>query len=73
MPGQTFEPGFDPGLAVRLALAPEEGPPDAAENAAVLAGDRNVHQLASGHRHRVLAFRIRAYTKSASDSHRRRS
>jgi hypothetical protein len=60
LPGQTFEPGFYPGFALRLALAPKEGPPDAAENGAVLAGDGNVRQLASGHRHRMLAFRIRA-------------
>ncbi len=28
--GEKFEPGLDPCLAVRHALAAEEGPPDAA-------------------------------------------
>lgn len=50
--GEEFEPGFDPGLAVRHAFAAEEGPPDAAGNAVVVARDRDVHQLPPGHRHR---------------------
>jgi len=57
--GEEFEPGFDPGLAVRHALAAEEGAADAAGNAVVVAGDRDVHQLPSGHRHRGGSYRIR--------------
>ena len=43
--GEEFEPGFDRGLAVRHALATEEGPPDAAGNAVVVARDRDVHHV----------------------------
>ena len=50
--GEDFEPGFDPGLAVRHAFATQESPPDAAGNAVVVARDRDVHQLPPGHRHR---------------------
>jgi hypothetical protein len=50
--GEKFEPGLDPGLAVRHALAAEESPPDAAGNAVVVAGDGVVYQLPPGHRHR---------------------
>ena len=56
---EDFEPGFDPGLAVRHAFATEEGPPDAAGNAVVVASDRDVHQLPPGHRHRGASLRIR--------------
>lgn len=49
--GEEFEPGFDPGLAVRHALAAEESPSDAAGNAVVVPCDRDVHQLPPGHRH----------------------
>ncbi len=59
MLGEEFKPGFDPGLAVRDALAAEEGPPDAAGNAVVVASDPDVHQLPPGHRHRGGSCRIR--------------
>lgn len=59
--GEDFEPGFDPGLTMRHALAAEKGPPDAARNAAVVVRDRDVHQLPPGHRHRGGSCRIREY------------
>ena len=37
--GEEFEPGFDPGLAVRHALAAEKDPSHATGNVAAVAGD----------------------------------
>jgi hypothetical protein len=59
--GEEFQPGFDPGLAVRHALAAEKGPPDAAGNAVVVARDRDVRQLPPGLRHRGGSCRIRGH------------
>ncbi len=52
MLGEKLEPGFDPGLAVRHALAAEEGPSHTAGNAVVVAGDGDVYQPSHGRRHR---------------------
>ena len=57
--GEEFQPGFDPGLAVRDAFAAQESPPDASGNAVVVASDRDVHQLPPGHRHRGGSCKIR--------------
>jgi hypothetical protein len=59
--GEEFEPGFDPGLAVRHALAAEKSPSDAAGNAVVVPRHRDVHQLPPGHRHRGGSCRTREY------------
>ena len=56
---EDFEPGFDPGLAVRHALAAEKSPAHAARNAVVVAGDGDVYQLPPGHRLRRASCRIR--------------
>ena len=46
--GEEFEPGFDPGLAVRHPLAAEKSPSDAAGNAVVVPRHRDVHQCRLG-------------------------
>ena len=53
-----------------MSLTAEEGPPDAAGNAVVVAGIRDVHDLPPGHRHRgsPTAFRNtgRSYPTAAA-------
>ena len=71
--GEELESGFDPGLAVRDALAAEEGPPDAAGHAVVVGSDRDIHQLPLGHRHRGDSCRIRGHWSAPCGSRGRSS